>query len=190
VQEILLDCERTSARLVVNPARVVVDETRRSYAYLCLYGVATDAVIVNRLLPERAARGYFARWAERERHELEEIERSFPVPIFRAALRPREPIGVDALRALAGEIYGDADPAARFTETQPIRLEEVDGQTRLAIDLPNADRDELQVIAHGDELLVVVRDAQRRIALPASVAGRAVASARLEGGVLEIVFAV
>ena len=98
VQEILLDCERTSARLVVNPARVVVAETRRSYSYLCLYGVATDAVIVNRLLPERAAQGYFARWAERERRELAEIEASFPVPIFRAALRPREPIGVDALR--------------------------------------------------------------------------------------------
>ena len=33
VQRILLDGERTSARLVVNLTRVVVDETRRSYAY-------------------------------------------------------------------------------------------------------------------------------------------------------------
>ena len=57
VRQILLDETRTSARLVVNPARVVVDETRRSFAYLCLYGVATDAVIVNRLLPPEAAGG-------------------------------------------------------------------------------------------------------------------------------------
>ena len=189
VQRILLDCERTSARLVVNPARVVVDETRRSYTYLCLYGVATDAVIVNRVLPERAARGYFARWAEHERRELAEIEASFPVPIFHAALQPREPIGVDALRALADEVYGDSDPAARFTRTQPIRLDERDGRTRLSIDLPCADRDDVDVVALGDELLVAVRDAQRRIALPAFVAGRDVASARLVGGVLEVVFA-
>ena len=189
VQRILLDCERTSARLVVNPARVVVDETRRSYTYLCLYGVATDAVVVNRVLPERAARGYFARWAERERRELAEIEASFPVPILHAALRPREPIGVDALRALAGEVYGDSDPAARFTRTQPIRLDERNGRTRLSIDLPCADRVDVDVVALGDELLVAVRDAQRRIALPASVAGRDVASARLVGGVLEVVFA-
>ncbi|MDX1650080.1 MAG: ArsA family ATPase, partial [Myxococcota bacterium] len=58
VRAILLDASRTSARLVVNPARVVVEETRRSFAYLSLYGVATDAVIVNRVLPAEAARGW------------------------------------------------------------------------------------------------------------------------------------
>jgi hypothetical protein len=36
VRAILLDDSRTSARLVVNPTRVVVDETRRSFAYLSL----------------------------------------------------------------------------------------------------------------------------------------------------------
>ena len=103
VREILLDTDRTSARLVVNPARVVVDETRRSFAYLSLYGVATDAVLVNRVLPPVAASGYFKRWAERERIELEEIEQSFPVPQFRTPLHASEPIGVDALRVLAVE---------------------------------------------------------------------------------------
>jgi hypothetical protein len=42
------------------------------------------------------------------------------------------------------------------------------------------------VTARGDELFVRVRDASRRIALPASLAGRAVRSARLEGGRLRI----
>ena len=96
VQRILLDGERTSARLVVNPTRVVVDETRRSYAYLSLYGVATDAVLVNRLLPEVAAGGYFKSWRAREEEELAEIERSFPVPIRRVSLRAREVIGIPA----------------------------------------------------------------------------------------------
>jgi arsenite-transporting ATPase len=188
VRQILLDETRTSARLVVNPARVVVDETRRSFAYLSLYGVATDAVLVNRVLPQVAAGGYFARWAERERRELAEIESSFPVPIFHAPLRPAEPIGVDALRALARDLFGARDPAAHFAHGRPIRLEKRDARTFLEIDLPSAVREEIDVTAIGDELLVRVRDAQRRIALPASVAGRPVAAVRLAGGVLAIEF--
>jgi arsenite-transporting ATPase len=188
VRQILLDETRTSARLVVNPARVVVDETRRSFAYLSLYGVATDAVLVNRVLPQAAAGGYFARWAEREQRELAEIESSFPVPIFHAPLRPAEPIGVEALRELAREMFGARDPAAHFAHGRPIRLEKRDARTFLEIDLPSATRDEIDVTAIGDELLVRVRDAQRRIALPASVAGRSVAGVRLAGGVLAIEF--
>ena len=109
VRQILLDETRTSARLVVNPARVVVDETRRSFAYLSLYGVATDAVLVNRVLPEAAAGGYFARWAERERRELAEIASSFPVPLFHAPLLPSEPIGAErAARAGARDCTASA----------------------------------------------------------------------------------
>jgi len=188
VRRILLDEERTSARLVMNPARVVVDETRRSFAYLCLHGVATDAVLVNRVLPAEAADGYFARWAERERAELADIERSFPVPILQAPLYQREPLGVDALRALAREVYGDRDPAERLSRRRPIRLEKRDGRTLLAIDLPTACSDEIDVSVHGDELCVGVRDVERRIALPDSVAGSAIASAQWAAGVLEIAF--
>lgn len=189
VREILLDTDRTSARLVVNPARVVVDETRRSFAYLSLYGVATDAVLVNRVLPAEASTGYFARWAEREKSELAAIEESFPVPRFQAPLLAQEPIGVEALRRLAEAVYGDRDPAERFTDARPIRLEKRDGRTRLEIDVPHAMQDEVEVLAHGEELLVRVRDAQRRISLPASVAGRSIESAKLDEGVLVVTFA-
>ena len=189
VSQILLDESRTSARLVVNPARVVIDETRRSFAYLCLYGVATDAVLVNRLLPAEAAGGYFARWAEREDRALAEIEASFPLPLLRAPLLEHEPIGTDALRALGRSLFGDVDPARLLTRARPIRLEKDGGRTRLLVDLPGAEAADVEVVGRGDELLVRVRDAQRRIALPASVAGRAIDSVRLAGGVLAIEFA-
>jgi arsenite-transporting ATPase len=188
VREILLDTDRTSARLVVNPARVVVDETRRSFAYLSLYGVATDAVLVNRVLPPEATSGYFARWAKRERLELEEIEQSFPVPQFRAPLHSTEPIGVDALRVLAAETYGESDPAQLFTRARPIRLVKRDDCTVMEIDLVHATTEELDLVVRGDQLHVRVRDARRRITLPDSVAGRAIVSAKLREGVLEVLF--
>jgi arsenite-transporting ATPase len=188
VRRILLDTERTSARLVVNPARVVVEEARRSFAYLSLYGVATDAVIVNRVLPEGAATGYFERWKERERLELEEIHASFPVPILEAPLRPREVIGVDALRELAGEVYGPRDPAERMASGRPIRLDKRGGRARLEIDLPGASKEEISVGVRGGDLVVRVRDAERLIALPASVAGLPLGTVRLRDGVLEVAF--
>lgn len=188
VRQILLDETRTTARLVVNPARVVVEETRRSFAYLSLYGVATDAVLVNRVLPGAASGGWFSRWAERERRELEAIAESFPIPAFRAPLWPRELRGVEDLRVLARELYGERDPAAVFTTARPIRLRKHAGRTRLEVDLPGASKDELEVRARGDELFVRVRDAVRRIALPASLAGRTLHGARLEEGVLSVEF--
>jgi arsenite-transporting ATPase len=189
VAQILRDDDRTSARLVLNPARVVVDETRRSYAYLCLYGVATDAVCANRVLPAEAAGGWFARWAERERSELAEIEASFPVPVLRAPLREREPIGAAALRELGSDLFGERDPAAWFRRGRPIALDKLGARTRLRIELPGVHAGDVDLVGRGDELLVSVRGAARRIALPASLAGRAIDAVRLEAGVLAIEFA-
>jgi arsenite-transporting ATPase len=188
VRQILLDGDRTTARLVLNPARVVVEETRRSFAYLSLYGVSTDAVIVNRELPPRAAGGWFARWAEKERLEQAEIVASFPVPILHAPLHPKELIGVELLRRLGEEVYGSLDPAAVLAAGRPVRLRKDARGTVLEIELPNVSKEDVDVGVHGAELHVRVRDAQRRISLPDSLVGRTVASARLEGGVLAVIF--
>jgi arsenite-transporting ATPase len=188
VRQILMDGDRTTARLVVNPARVVVEETRRSFAYLSLYGVATDAVIVNRLLPAEATGGYLARWAERERGELDAIEASFPIPQFRAPLYPHELHGIEDLAGLARDVFGDRDPAAVFTHARPIRLRKHAGRTRLEVDLPSISKEEIEVITRGSDLIVQVRNASRWIALPASVRGRPIRKARLHDGVLEVDF--
>jgi HSP20 family molecular chaperone IbpA len=60
----------------------------------------------------------------------------------------------------------------------------------MEIDLVHASTDELDLTVHGDQLLVRVRDARRHIALPDSVAGRSIASAKLNEGVLEVIFEV
>jgi arsenite-transporting ATPase len=149
VRQILLDTDRTTARLVTNAARVVVDETRRSFAYLSLYGVATDAVIVNRLLPEPAQAGWFAGWARREREELAAIESGFPIPCLRARLHASERIGAEALGALAREVYGERDPAAVLHRGRPLRWRRVGAATLLEIELPGARKEEVDVAVHG-----------------------------------------
>lgn len=186
VRQILLDGDRTTARLVTNAARVVVDETRRSFAYLSLYGVATDAVVVNRVLPEAARDGYFAQWAAREHEEIAALEGAFGVPLLRARLRAGEPIGVAALEALAEEVYGDRDPAAVLHRGRPLSWRRVGAKTLLEIEAPNVSKEEIEVAVRGEDLHLRLRDARRAIALPASLVGRPIESARLRGATLVV----
>jgi arsenite-transporting ATPase len=165
-----------------------VDETRRSFAYLSLYGIATDAVLVNRVMPESVGGGYFSRWLELEREELDAIDRSFPVPIRRVSLRSKEVIGTKALEALARDLFGEEDPASRFSTGRPIRFRRVGGRTRMEIDLPGIAKEEIEVLAKGAELHLRVRDGRRSISLPESLVGRAIEKVRLREPVLEIVF--
>src|SRR5262245_45371053 len=58
MQALLRDPAITSVRLVVNPEKVVLAESRRTFTYLNLFGFNTDAIVVNRVLPEGAGSGY------------------------------------------------------------------------------------------------------------------------------------
>ena len=56
MDEILRDHEHCSIRLVMNPDRMVINEARRTFTHLCLFGYLTDAVIVNRVFPDDVER--------------------------------------------------------------------------------------------------------------------------------------
>ncbi|MEA2058493.1 MAG: TRC40/GET3/ArsA family transport-energizing ATPase, partial [Actinomycetota bacterium] len=77
IREILADPEVTSARLVMNPEKMVIAEARRTYTYLGLFGYAVDAAIVNRVLPDTVADPYFKRWHEIQAEHLESVEEGF-----------------------------------------------------------------------------------------------------------------
>ena len=188
VSRLLLDGSRTSARLVVNPTRVVVDETRRSFAYLSLYGIATDAVLVNRVLPEAVEGGYFRHWRAREREALASIEASFPVPIRRVSLQAREVTGVETIAALGRDLFGEVDPATCLHEGRPLRIRHAAGRTRLELDLPGVSKEEIGVSLIGADLHLRVRDARRPISLPDSLVGRPIERVRLRPPTLEIGF--
>ena len=77
-------------------------------------------------------------------------------------------------------------PAELFLRRRPVRLGRRGANTLLSIDLPTASGEEIDVSVLGDELHVGVRSVRRRIALPTSLVGLTVASAKRLEGVLEI----
>lgn len=191
VKELLSDASRSSVRLVVNPEQMVIAEARRTYTYLSLFGYRVDAVIANRLLPHAVNDPWFDRWKALHVKHLAAIEEGFaPLPILRAELAPSELVGVDQLRDFADGLYEEKDPSVLLHTGEPMTIERDAGSYVLSLALPFADRDDLEVGRHGEELLVRVGPYRRAILLPDSLRRRAVTSASLLDGRLTVTFGV
>ncbi len=190
VREVLTDPETASVRLVVNPEKMVIAEARRTYTYLSLFGYRVDAVIANRLLPDAVNDPWFATWKQLQAGHLTTIEEGFaPLPVLKAELAPQELIGLDRLRSFAEHLYGDVDAAAILHDGEPLRITRRGATYELSLELPFADRDDLELGRHGDDLLIRVGPYRRSLALPDSLRRRTVAAATLRGGRLKVTFA-
>ncbi len=189
VKALLSDQLVTSARLVVNPEKMVINEARRTYTYLSLFGYSVDGVVVNRVLPESVTDPYFAGWREVQSRHLETIESAFEeVPIVPLRLFDQEMVGIDALRALGDELYADLHPLHDFEGRSPFDLVEDGEEIVLQLSMPFADSGEVDVLRHGDELFITVGAYRRSFVLPDSLRQKSVASARLGAGALNVRF--
>ncbi len=189
IREILADPEVTSARLVMNPERMVIAEARRTYTYLGLFGYAVDAAIVNRVLPEAVADPYFARWREIQQEYLAVIEEGFAdVDVRRLRLFDEEMIGLDRLRRVGEELYAGVDPVGRLSEGRPFRVEDEGDDVVLVMSVPFAEKGDVDVMRHADELLISVGPYRRSFVLPDSLKRRQVRRARLVDGSLRVTF--
>jgi len=187
--EILSDPEISSIRLVVNPERMVLQEARRAYTYLQLYGYPVDAVIINRILPQRKDDPVFRKYLEAQRRYLKEIEEGFgPLPILQVSHLGEEIFGLARLRALGRKLYPDRDPIETFVREKPYRLTAQDGGYLLEIRLPFLEKGEVSVLQYGDELVLQVRNQRRNLFLPRFLAYYTASEARLEDGLLKISF--
>jgi arsenite-transporting ATPase len=188
MNDILRDHEHVSLRLVMNPDRMVIDEARRTFTYLNLYGFLTDAVIVNRVFPEQVGE-YFGPWREKQQEHLAAVRQSFaPLPVLCAPYFAREVIGPEPLDDLGQALFADHDAAAVLhrTVTQDLVLE-ADG-AHLRLELPFAEKGKVALKKIGLELIVRVDGHKRTLLLPPVLADYRPSGARLDNGSLHITF--
>lgn len=190
VRAILSDPTVTSARLVVNPERMVIAEARRTYTYLSLFGYQVDAVIVNRVLPDDARGEWLDRWRQTQDEHLSSIVDDFaPLPVFRAGHVGGEVVGLDALERFADDLWGTTEPSARLVDHRPLRVaRDAGGAFVLSVELPFAERSELDLTRTGDELFVALGPHRRNLVLPDSLRRREIGAASLVDGCLEVTF--
>ncbi len=187
MDRILRDHEHCSIRLVMNPDRMVIDEARRTFTHLCLYGYLTDAVVVNRLFPDEVEGTYFSGWRERQAGQMEEVEDGFaPVPLLTARYFDREVLGEEMHGLLAAELFGAIDPAAVLHTGMPRELSSNETGTTIRIRAPFVAKDEISLQQAGEELVVTVGEVRRTIMLPSGLAQKDPSRAAFEDGILEI----
>ncbi len=189
IRRLLGDPDVTSVRLVMNAEKMVIAEARRTYTYLGLFGYAVDAAVVNRVIPDEVTDPYFKRWQELQAEYLDTVHEGFAdVEVKTLRLFDEEMVGVDRLRVLGEELYGEIDPMTRLTHTRPFHVEEDGGQVVLVLAVPFAERSDVDVMRHGDELYITVGPYRRSFVLPDSLKRRQVRRAQLSGGLLRVAF--
>jgi len=190
VHQVLTDTASSSVRLVLTPESMVISEARRSFTYLNLFGFRTDAVIVNRVVPDEVTDDYFRRWKASQEKQLHKVEEAFgPVPILLVPLYGEEVLGLDMLDKMGRACFGDRDPTEIFFARWPQTIVRSGDVTTLTVLLPFVGKGEIAVTRVGAELVVNVGDRRRTILLPRSLAGRELLKARFEHDLLKMDFA-
>jgi arsenite-transporting ATPase len=189
MNEILRDRSHASVRLVMNPEKMVIGEAMRTFTYLNLYGYLTDAVIVNRIFPSEVG-DYFAGWRGVQEENVQMVHAAFaPVPVLCAPYFEQEVVGPAMLDRLAGEVFsGDLDPGALLHTEVTQELKVSDGEAKLTLALPLADKGEISLKKIGLELIVRVDGHKRMIMLPSALSGFEPSGAKFDEGRLEVTF--
>ncbi|GIL12556.1 MAG: arsenic-transporting ATPase [Chloroflexota bacterium] len=190
VRELLTQPEISSIRLVVNPEKMVIKETQRTYTYLNLYGYATDAILCNRIIPDEVTDPYFTMWKANQQENIAFIGEAFgELPLMRVPLFGQEVTGLDSLRQLAQALYGDGNPARKLFDGQTHRIEtDTDGTHTLIVPLPFADKQDMDMYRSRDEITLRVGPYRRNIVLPYALWDLEIADARFEQSTLRVQF--
>ncbi len=162
-------------RLVLNPEKLSILETKRAYTFVHLYGINIDGIVINKILPTSKTVGeYFEFWADLHSKYLMEIDNSFyPTPVFRCQLQRSEPIGPDALHEVSKLVFGDQSPDKVYYSGKNFWIETKESAHAdehmeiLCIRIPFLkEADNVEVKRMGTDIVVTVDRAQRIITLP------------------------
>ena len=189
LREILTNTRQTSVRLVLNPDHLSVQETQRAYTYMSLFGLSVDALFVNRVLPSEIEDPFFEHWIADQAGHIENVQETFaPLPVYQVSLMRREVRGIEALSALAQELYAEQDPSELLSQEQPLRFSMENGHYIMALRLAGVPAGAVELDKDGNELHVRLGRFRRSLILPQVLAALEPAWAQVEGQELRVAF--
>lgn len=177
----LTDHKNVSVRLIMNPDRVSLAETRRAFSWTSLLGLNIDAVVVNKVLPAGDYPEAFGPWVQRQEEVLEQASLSFAdVPLLRAELQPDEVMGQVSLAKFGAALYGEGNPAALWTQDPPLQWRDVEEGSELRVRLPFLKKREFRLLSGAEGLTLFVGPQRRIVPLPPAVQRRKMLGAQYE----------
>lgn len=189
MHKLLSDTKTSSVRIVLNPEKMVIKESQRTFTYINLYGFACDLVVSNRVLPDSVTDEYFAALKEAQARYGQMITESFtPVPIFQVPFLDQEVVGVEMLHRVANILYGEQDPSRVFYPGSPQEIVKNGKGYLLKLSLPFASKSDVHITRAGDELAISVGNFRRNTILPRALAALQVEKAKMDQGKLVVSF--
>ena len=187
LQNLLLNKEVVSLRVVTTPEKIVINEAKRNFTCLYLYHYNVDAIIVNHIYPAKAMEGYFNKWIKLQEEALQDIKESFSeVPRFYVELQQQELRTLDVLGKVGDGIYGETNPDDVLFKKE---IYSIDNEKNcLKIYLPFADKGELRLEQDKNELIVGVKNESRKFPIPSEFTKKDIVGAKFEEGYLNILF--
>jgi arsenite-transporting ATPase len=186
IRTILTDPKISTIRLVMNPDKMSLSETKRAYTYLLLYGYPVDSVFVNKIYDERTGE-FFKDWRTNQEGIIREVKDSFSdLEIFKVPMLKEEPIGIERLRRMAESIYSKKNPSATFSNEKSIEFLKEGGKYLIRLKLPFADKKDLEIYNRGGELIIRLGNWKRVFYLPTVYSDKNPAKAEFINGILDI----
>lgn len=186
--KILKNQEETSIRIVTTPEHIVIEEAKRNYTWLKLYGFNVDVIYLNKLYPAEMLTGYFSDWEKYQQESIEIVQESFhKQKIFMLELQNNEILGKEKLDDIGEIFYTTCNPLSIFTKTEDFFIEDKNGTRTLCIELPFVkDRDEISAFKDGNDIVISWLNETRRFHLPEKLRKREISDYIYEDGYLKI----
>lgn len=186
--KILKNQEETSIRIVTTPEHIVIEEAKRNYTWLKLYGFNVDAIYLNKLYPAEMLTGYFSEWEKYQQESIEIVQESFhKQKIFMLELQNNEILGKEKLDDIGEIFYTTCNPLSIFTKTEDFFIEDKNGTRTLCIELPFVkDRYEISAFKDGNDIVISWLNETRRFHLPEKLRKREISDYIYEYGYLKI----
>ncbi|MGC8644780.1 MAG: ArsA family ATPase [Thermoplasmata archaeon] len=186
IRDILSDPKTSTIRLVMNPDKMSLSETKRAYTYLLLYDYPVDAVFINKIYEESTG-SFFREWRAAQEGIIEDVEASFSdIRRFKIPMLKEEPIGIYRLKGMAEKVYGGLDPLSVFAGEKSIQFLKDHGKYVVRLKLPFAEKKNLDVYNKSGELIIQIGNWKRVFYLPTVFSDKSPVKAEFNNGVLDI----
>jgi arsenite-transporting ATPase len=190
IQKVLSDPEVSSIRLVMNPERMVLNETKRAFTYLQMYGYNVDAIIVNRIID--SADNLSADWStyitNQKKYERE-IQDSFgDLPILKVNHQKQEVFGIELLTSIAESLYAERKPEDIFHKKNTFEIVQDGEDYVLTMRISFLSDHSFQLNKFGDQLVMQLKNQRLNYFLPKFLSYYEIKSSDVTEEVLNIRF--
>jgi len=191
LQNLLKNKEISTVRLVCIPEKMVVEETKRNFMYMNLYGYQVDTVFINRVLPDTIENPFMQKIKEQQKRYIQDIESVFTgIPIMRIPWYPDEVRGFQAVQKLSEDTLNIPDLFTVRARTESESYEKWEEGYVLTVAVPNKEQDRVEVFAHEADISVKVNNFNRCIPLPNTLRGSKIVRTAVDGESVRIYFQV